>query len=197
MQAELFEVAGSGLGASRVSRVQTSWLSQVQVTLRIDHLLIGGILALVLYVLIFSFGVEQGKRYASVEVRAEKAKAAPAAQAETASSVRSIQEATAPASIPVPAQPLLPADITTAPIAGKYTIQLITFVSRPRAEEEIERLKKKGFEAFIIPQGRFFQVCAERFQSAKEAEKRLTELRTGGFAPSDAYIRPLKGLVGV
>ena len=187
MQAELFEVAGSGLGTSRVSRAQTSWLSQVQVTLRIDHLLIGGILALVLYVLIFSFGVEQGKRYASAEVRTE-----------TKAPVQPTQEVTALVSaVPAPAQTLRPTDAGTAPVAGKYTIQLITFVSRPRAEEEVERLKKKGFQAFIIPQGRFFQVCAERFQSLKEAEKKLTELRSGGFAPSDAYIRPLKGLVGV
>lgn len=187
MQAELFEVAGSGFNASRVSRVQTSWLSQVQVTLRIDHLLIGGILALVLYVLIFSFGVEQGKRYASAQAHAEQAKLALATETAVETPAAPPVQETAPA-VPV---------LSTSPISGKYTIQLITFTSRPRAQEEVERLKKKGFQAFIIPQGKFFQVCAERFQSVKEAERKLTELRSEGFAPSDAYIRPLKGLVGV
>lgn len=185
MQGELFKMSGTAAEAPQASKNQSHETDRFRVTLRLDQLSIVGISALVLYVLIFSFGVEKGKRIALRELEAEKAKR------EAVSKEPSRPETPAPA-VPAPV-----VSIAAPPeAAGKYTIQVITFMSRPRAEEEVKKLKGKGYSGFIIPAGeRFFQVCVERFESMNEAREKLLRLKTEGFAPSDAFIRPLKGQI--
>ena len=200
MQGELFEMSGPVVDAARITRPSSGWMDQFKVTLRIDHLLIGGILALVLYVLVFSFGVEKGKRYAMAELKAEKIKQEQISKelielkSPSPSSLpllvgTHISESKATSPSPAPALTASP-----APLNGQYTIQLITFKSRKRAEQEVERLKKLGYRSFMIPQGRFFQVCTDAFQNMGEAREKLMRLKSEGHASSDAYIRPLNGL---
>ena len=74
---------------------------------------------------------------------------------------------------------------------GKYTIQTITFTSRPIAEKEIKRLTDKGFEAFLIPSGKFLQVCVAGFENRIKASETLIKLRSLGLAPRDAYVRTM------
>lgn len=66
---------------------------------------------------------------------------------------------------------------SAAPAAqeGKYTIQLITYVGQSRAAEEVEKLKKQGFSAFIIPSGKHHQVCINRFKSKESAAEFLQD----------------------
>lgn len=193
MQGELFHISGPVIDASRESQASSRWIDRFQLTLRLDHLLIGGIFALVLYVLIFSFGVEKGKRYVTAELKAEKARqelmAQQIAQPPTTPTVTSSvsPQKTTPET-PVPQETTT---ILAQPLAGRYTIQLITFKSQKRADEEVERLKKAGYQAFIISQGNFFQVCADAFQNVGEARQKLSQLKAEGFAPPDAYIRPV------
>lgn len=191
MQAELFEMSGPVVEAARITRPSSSWMDQFKVTLRVDHLLIGGILALVLYVLVFSFGVEKGKRYAMAELKAEKVK-----QEQISKELIELKSPTlveTHASKPAPPSPTPALTASPAPLTEQYTIQLITFKSRKRAEQEVERLKKLGYRSFIIPQGKFFQVCTDAFQNMGEAREKLMKLRSEGHASSDAYIRPLSG----
>lgn len=208
MQGELFNIAGPAVDLSNTTKQQTGWFDHFRVTLRLDHLLIGAILALVLYVLVFSFGVEKGKSYMVAEIRAEKAKQEQMAKELTQlTPSQRVPERSGAASFVAP-----PTSVTDSlkshetfpnensknpesPINGQYTIQLITFKSRKLAETKVEALKKAGFQGFIIPQGKFFQVCANGFQSVDEARDKLVQLRAQGFAPPDAYIRPLNGIV--
>lgn len=187
MQGELFQIAGSAAESAGTAHLQRGWMNRFRITLRLEHLSIGGILALVLYVLVFSFGVEKGKRFALLELRAEKARQDEINQV--------LEQPT-----PVPATPSVPpapveiiADSALSPGAGKFTIQLITFTSRSRAEKEVERLKKTGHTSFIIPSGKFFQVCVDAFETQAEARIRLTRLKAEGFASPDAFIRPNPG----
>ena len=207
MQAELFEMSGPVVDAARIAKPSSGWMDQFRVTLRVDHLLIGGILALVLYVLVFSFGVEKGKRYAMAELRAEKMK-----QEQISKELIELKPVPLPSLTPietpgskskaaVPTPQAVPPSETpastaspVAPLKGQYTIQLITFKSRKRAEQEMERLKKLGYRSFIIPQGKFFQVCTDAFKNLGEAREKLIRLKSEGHASSDAYIRPLSGL---
>lgn len=205
MQAELFEMSGPVVDAARIAKPSSGWMDQFRVTLRIDHLLIGGILALVLYVLVFSFGVEKGKRYAMDELKAEKMKQEQISKELIElkpllpSSVTPVKTSdselkTAPPTSQT-ASPSLALTVASAvPLNGQYTIQLITFKSRKRAEQEVERLKKLGYQGFIIPQGKFFQVCTDAFKNLGEAREELMRLRSEGHASADAYIRPLSGL---
>jgi cell division septation protein DedD len=158
--------------------------------------MIGSILALVLYVLVFSFGVENGKRYAIQEIRAERAK-----QQRMAKELSQPTEAHVPPAKTDPPPGATSAEenlaVPTRSLSGRFTIQLITFTNRKRAEEEVERLKKMGYQGFIIPSGKFFQVCTDAFQDMSEARQKLMRLKAEGFAPSDAYIRPLNGLTPI
>lgn len=75
-----------------------------------------------------------------------------------------------------------------------YTIQLITYQNRSRADREIKTLNDLGYESFLIPSGKYYQVCVDRFQAKSDASKRLFELKSGAYGQiyRGAYIRPVK-----
>ena len=73
---------------------------------------------------------------------------------------------------------------------GVYTVQLVTYDSEDLAVKEIGRLKSKGHESFIIPSGRYFQVCANYFENHAKARSFLKQFRENGRYP-DAFIRPV------
>jgi hypothetical protein len=74
--------------------------------------------------------------------------------------------------------------------ARDFTIQLVTYTSENQAIREIENLKKRGFSAFVIPSGKYLQVCTNYFANQSEARKGLQSLAAWGRYP-DAYIRPV------
>ncbi len=73
---------------------------------------------------------------------------------------------------------------------GNFTVQLVTYNDKTLAEKEITRLKSKGYDGFIIPSGRYYQVCANYFENKSNARSHLEELKQAGRYP-DAYIRPV------
>lgn len=201
MQRELFEMSGPVVDASNFSSsARKNWLDRFQVTVRVDHLFILGIAALVFYVLVFSFGVEKGKRFAWDELRAEKQK-----REQIAQELASLKLAPPPVQTGLEVrkmvEPALPKPTVVefkeegaafSPPSGKFTIQLVTYTSRAQAEKQIERLTLLGYKGFFIQSGKFYQVCVEAFETNQEAVSRLARLQQEGFAPPDAYIRPLK-----
>ncbi len=84
-------------------------------------------------------------------------------------------------------------DTPPAPAAeeGKFTLQLITYVGQPRASEEVEKLKKQGYNAFVIPSGKHHQVCINRFQTKELANDFLAKARKDGLMKTypGAYVR--------
>lgn len=199
MQGELFKMAGPVTEASSPSVSQPSWLDCFRITLRLDHLSMIGISALVLYVLVFSFGVEKGKGITLRELEAEKAKGELSALPPPATPL--LDKAKPEETGNSPKTPLAVTSVAPQTLSpqktGKYTIQVITFTSQSRAEEEVRRLKEKGYQSFVIPGGRFFQVCVDAFENLTEARQKLMRLKIEGFAPPDAYIRPLKGQISL
>lgn len=111
------------------------------------------------------------------------------------------QIAAAPAENPfeetAPVQAMVAASQPEAPAAapaaeeGKYTVQLITYVGKPRASEEVEKLNKLGYSAFIIPSGKHHQVCINRFKSKEAANDFLGSARKDGLLKTypGAYVR--------
>jgi cell division septation protein DedD len=163
----------------------------------------------VLYVLVFSFGVEKGKRFAIEELRAGKAKQEEISKGTTPTVPLTRESQLLPVTsrgesgakeaateplqdtAPTPSGDSIASEHSASP--GKYTIQIITFTSRSKAEKEVGRLKGFGHQSFVIPAGKFFQVSVGAFQNMTEAKDRLARLQSEGFASSDAFIRPLKG----
>lgn len=201
MQQELFEMSGPVVEAGKLSGSNKGWLDRFQVTIRVDHLFILAISALVFYVLVFSFGVEKGKRFVHEELKAEKAKREQMAREvavlkQEPSPKEEVQPIRAEVTLSVPeSKPAVPSDEPSAGLSskpiGKYTIQLVTYNSLSRAEKEAERLTQLGYRGFVISSGKFHQVCVEGFENIREAGNQLARLQQEGFAPPDAYIRPL------
>ncbi len=188
---------------------KTDFLERYRLSLRLDQAMVGMIVLLIIYVLVFSFGVETGKRYAMAELRAERAKRERMAQelgekifarteeapVQRAAAVSTPLEEAPEAKVPVKAgavsRPIQPpaAVLPVQSQAGKFTIQLIAFNSRANAEKEVKRLAEKGFRAALISKGRLHQVFLPGFETRQKADQALKQLKAQGIAPPDAYIR--------
>lgn len=72
-----------------------------------------------------------------------------------------------------------------------FTIQLVTYRSEARAQEEVLNLKEAGYNSFIIPSGEFFQVCINRFKEKEVALQALNKLKNirDFYSYQDAYVR--------
>ncbi|MBI4115296.1 MAG: SPOR domain-containing protein [Candidatus Omnitrophica bacterium] len=72
-----------------------------------------------------------------------------------------------------------------------YTIQLVTYKSEAPAKQEVARLAAHGLQAFVIPRGKFFVVCAEKFQTEAEALEKLSRFDRsfGETVYADAFVR--------
>jgi cell division septation protein DedD len=203
MQKDLFGTSA----ALADSTPKSDFLQNFRISLRLDQALIVMIILLVAYVLIFSFGVETGKRYSVAEIRAERtkrermveeltgkifeaqaAKQNPAAAAAPAVPAPTV-DAAAPGTAAVPA----PAAATPAEgkPGGKYTIQVVTVTSKSAAEREIKKFTSKGHRGFVIPSGKYLQICVNGFESRDQASQMMKQLKTNGMVPKDSYVRPI------
>lgn len=89
-------------------------------------------------------------------------------------------------------KPAVPAEVKKR---EGYTIQLITYISERLANEEVAKLSKKGLQAFVVPSGKYYQVCLQTFKDKKAAVQKLAELKkTQAYKTSypGAYIKLLK-----
>lgn len=192
-----------------------SFLSKYQITLKLDKALLLLIAMIFAFTLSHSFGVERGKR-----IMERKFEALIPAQTQTFSAPdpmddpNEVVESETVVLTETPKSDLklltpaiegpmgkrdvaIQASETPAPPTptelkkmGNFTVQLVTYDNKTLAEKEITRLKSKGYEGFIIPSGRFFQVCANYFDNKSKARTDLEALKQTGRYP-DAYVRPV------
>jgi cell division septation protein DedD len=203
MQQDLFHVPGQI--AAKEEPQTWAFLERYRLTLRLDQALVAMIVLIMAYVLIFSFGVENGKRFAFEEIKAERAK-----RDQMVSELREklegkpiaepAEETTEPhVSAPVEAveeteisqEPSTTEKAEAAKPAGKFTIQLVTYTMKSQAELTVKTLAEKGVEAFVVPSGKYWMVCVNRFESQKLAQDFLTQLKSQGIAPADAFVRSM------
>lgn len=72
-----------------------------------------------------------------------------------------------------------------------WTIQVVTYTAQERADQEVASLKKEGYFAFVIPSGKYYQVCIDTFSSKDKAQATLKKILSSGRY-RDAYIRKVK-----
>ena len=181
-----------------------SFLSQYRVALGLDKVLLLALAMIFIFTLSFSFGVEKGKR--SME---QKMQALIPAQVQTFGSdglsndSREIVETEATITLNPSKQTQLKIAKGSIQLSnatqpskaelkklGRFTVQLVTYDNQNLAEKEIARLKEKGYDGFVIPSGRFYQVCANYFDNKSQARTDLETLKESGRYPG-AYIRPV------
>ncbi len=200
MQTELFDLPSPRTLSEEPAVAKTSFLEKTFLTLRLDQAIGLALVLLVLYVLIYSWGVEKGKRSSpdTQVIRSVPAAVFPAEVPPAVVEMRSKEEvsiAMPSASLPVEA-PMTVAELPK-PVAqvskpdGKFTIQHVTYITQSAADREIQKLSKMGYKAFVIPSGKHLQVCIAAFQTRQEAAEGLKQLRAKKLTTGDAYVRPM------
>lgn len=202
LQSDLFEISplGTGLGSER----EASFLERFRVNLRFDQVLLVVIVGLIFNLLIYSFGVETGKKRTQTLLEAERLKNKQIILEMT----QQVKYQPQPTVEEAAAAGLLPSEVNvikdnatapqvdvpkaeTAPVLpqGKYTIQFATYTSKLKVERQITKLKERGLQGFIIPSGKYMQLCVNAFQDRSEAASKLSKLKSNGTVPSDAFVR--------
>ncbi len=176
-----------------VSQTQPSFFERVRIVLTLDKIIFWGLLNITAIVFIYSAGIEHG-------MKVSRHAASPEAQVletKVSESVPASPEPVVSLSEPQAADPTVqkareetPAEMMT----GNFTIQLATYRRKDQAKVEVIRLSKKGHKAFIIPSGKFFQVCIEKFEKRPDAFRKLIEFKLDSFGRpyQGAYVRSVK-----
>ncbi len=140
--------------------------------------LIFSVLSLVLILLAgFCLGVERGKRLVVPDVPAEE-RLAVQRQVVLPVQIRAVAEVpvkeTVSSSTEVPVR--VPAVSVSGP-EGPYAIQLASYVTPLAAQAEADRLRRLGFTARVIKQGKYFELRVVGYRSKSEASGSLAMLR--------------------
>ncbi len=211
MQKDLFGTATISAIPSQYQE-KTDFLNKYKITLKLDQAIVAVISLLIIYVFVFSFGVESGKRYAMAEIRAERSKrermaqelgekifaSNAAVQTDTVSPGKNIPAAIATTTTAAQSSAIETPTVSTeaqvtpktpAQTSGKFMIQTITFTSKTAAEQMVKKLATAGYQGMVLPRGKFLQVCVTGYETRENANRALVQLKAKGLAPKDAYIR--------
>ena len=188
-----------------------------------DKLLIGVCLLVVSYVVVFSWGVERGRKQTKVDTDAKieklhnelsrltlvahelartpvrKPEIAPIAPASDTEPIELSNQTTWPSeNFETTTTVLLPSESASVPVPSaetvtfgkkQFTVQLATYVTTDRAEEQVQKLKKIGYDAYVIPSGKYFQVCIEKLATKPMAQSLKSKIQSETHLYPDAYIR--------
>jgi hypothetical protein len=207
MQRDLFQSASGTSSRLPQNQREQAFLERYRLTLRLDQVLVGVIGLLVLYAMVFSVGVENGKRIerrkylkelpqgiVSVDAPAGRLLGVEPVQAESAP-----QSETSPAEgggTAVPPEGLRirtdssdHAEVASEKPAGNFTIQIITYKTQAAADRHVQALTSKGLKAFAVRNGEYLTVCVDAFESQQKAKSALKQMKSQGVVPADAYVR--------
>jgi hypothetical protein len=116
----------------------------------------------------------------------------PSADVQTQARVSPVQDnVSKPVSAPVEVvQYRVPEKKIADSATGKrpYTIQAVTYTSERRAKAEVGRFGRLGLKAFVIPSGKYYQVCVGEYETKKDA--RAVLLKRVKRTYEDALVRP-------
>jgi len=141
------------------------------------------IVFIVVNLLSFSFGVEKGLRLAKVKKESISAPSAEVIRKNPKKDTSGLKEDRAIKRIEAPNPE--PADITEH---KKYSVQVASYRTMTKAEQEAESLRKKGYNSFVLRKGSYVIVCVGKFKEKSEARTSLSKLRK---VYSDSYVRRL------
>ena len=197
VQKELFEEFG--MPKHKKKRQQTI-LPKNYKPLSISHeqVVFIAIAAIMLMVLIFSLGVERGRRLVGIRTAKESVPSAALSEVK--------EEAAAAAGMPnekyekinlvkndtvverrydEPSPPVRAKDKRIVK-SGLFTIQVIAYRSKKSAQRELEKLSEKGYKPFIITGGGYYQICVGEYADKDKSKNDFLELKKNY---KDSFIR--------
>ncbi len=200
MQSDLFNLSVSN--SFERQAFQRSFFEK-KYTMRLDQLLGLSLVAVVFFVVVFAWGAEHGKAVSRRDFMLQTHASALTQKASLSeSSVNksdSVETAQVTPSVEVAAQVL--SEVSSSPelllnanekaliVKPKYTIAHMTYIKKQQAMSELDRIKSKGFDPFIVSSGKYFQICVNGFDTRKSANETIISLRLQGIVSPDSYIR--------
>lgn len=175
-----FETQGSKRAGS-IFRHDMAFRKRIVLTLSYENMVMLFIIVIMLTVVFFSLGVEKGKRVAlknPAPVTAEAYHRKPDRQELRVPAEETGLTEKSPTGEPDTRQPVEEEKEARSAPLGTYTIQVVAFKKEKSAQKEIELIKRKGHEAFMIPTKDWFQVCVGRYANTEEARGDLDELKS-------------------
>ena len=175
-------------------------------TITYDRLNVIAILFIIILALVFATGVETGKGSKWYRLQAgdggapllnPKDAPVPAKDqntpGETAPDTTNIAAQLASREKEPPPQPIevskkIPTKASSGK-AGNYTIQLVTHVNENVAKKEMLSLKNKGYKPFVIPSGKYIQVCVGSYPEKEDAIQSLKKFKN---MYGDCFVRKSK-----
>lgn len=172
-------------------------------TVHADHLVLLAIVGLVSVSVVFALGVERGKRLALSDASPSDLQAAftgsPTPQpleAKTTSTVSSPpvntappQTAPSPMKTPVPKKTLkTPVRVASESSGSGFAIQVVSYRNPIFAQQELQRLRRQGEQAFLVRQTDRMLLCVGPFPSKARASEKLTSLKQ---RYQDCFVRSL------
>ncbi|MSR76662.1 MAG: SPOR domain-containing protein [Candidatus Omnitrophica bacterium] len=216
MQKDLFEIKSADSIHFPGHDQESNFLQRRKITLAFDHLLVVLIVSLVALSLVYTMGVEEGKRTErkhQIQLRRtiqqtltiptiskssdfpipadtsrSKSQQESPAFFESGSPLNPSRDSQVISGKAMLTSPNRPLDGSAKP-TGKYTIQIVMFKQKLIAENLRQKLAKQGLQSFIYSTGKYFNVCTNGFDSHLKAVLFLKDLKGQGVAPTDAYIR--------
>ncbi len=169
----------------------------VILTLTLDKAVFIAIGIIMIMVVIYALGVEAGKlRPAKENQQAVVAVSAPAA----VTTKQVVMGARAPAQVqPIATVKTSPAPVNTIAVNAKkvpasslvnkpYVIVAATFTQKDNAMQEVQKLRRQGFDAILLQGGRYFQACVGAY-AAKDTQESHKDLKRIKKLYKDAYLR--------
>jgi len=176
MQRELFQ--DLDLQDQRVVRPRTPVFPGrfVRVKVAYEDLIFGGLSLLLLLLAGFCLGVERGRHLADQGIAPGQFLMAEAA------TDRSLPAVSVSQAVPIPLEALqVSAPVSAAPAASsvgkRYAIQLASYAGARSAHREAQRLARKGFQAEVLKQGRYFELRAAGYPDRGKASEALLVLK--------------------
>lgn len=174
----------------------TRWTFSV----RYEQLIISAAALLMGGVVLFSLGMERGKRLTQRPLAAFPAARAPSAAPRGQTALAFADNAAAPAARAISAGPAavavkpVVASETNAPQASAppvnakkpFTIQLATFAQPALAAEEMRLLRQRGYQPFLITTVKFSAVCVGAYATRQEATRHLAAVQS---SYRDSFVR--------
>ncbi len=216
MQRDLFDSELTEANQDQQPSAESSLLQTFRIQLGVDQLIFLAILILIYSVFIYGLGVATAKNinfrslwksWTSQMSHVQKVKPAPPPVLKTVEPAVSVAEINSVVAVVPPPVTTLPAVTPSVPSVKpsvtatekpqenpgkkKYTIQIVASKQLDFAHKKSDKLAKLGLESFVLKEKNYHNVCVRSFMSKSQAEKFLSQLKSQGLAPRDAYVRNL------
>ncbi|MBI3087659.1 MAG: SPOR domain-containing protein [Candidatus Omnitrophica bacterium] len=197
-QLELFDVA------VQPSRRRGAAPPFANFTLHADHLVLLVIVGLIGTSVVFALGVERGKHLALGDTSSSDFRTTAAGSPASRQPLEGKTKATllsppattvpsrtapSPTKTPAPKKTLkTPVRVASDPPASAFAIQVVSYRNPALAQQELQRLRRQGEQAFLVQKTGRLLLCVGPFPSKARASDKLTSLKP---RYGDCFVRSL------